>query len=96
MWTWINRKKGGTKVPVAPRVGGVAIAITRPQGAAVTPATPIFQLYYPDVLCINMTMEVDIIFDDEPLVKGKEPSQREARRRRNRHRNIQRRHVTGE
>lgn len=47
--------------------------ITRPRGAVVTPATPIFQLYYPDVLCINTTMEVDIIFDDEPTIRGRSP-----------------------
>jgi hypothetical protein len=73
MWTRINEKKGGTKVPVAPRVEGVAIAITWPRGAAVTPTTPIFYLYYPDVLCINTAMEVDIISDNESTVQGKEP-----------------------
>jgi hypothetical protein len=50
----------------------------------VTTATP----FYPDVLFIGGRVESSPISDDEPTVPGKEPPQREARRRRNRRRNI--------
>lgn len=57
---------------------------------------PEFPLYYYDVLYINAVMETDPVCDDESTMQGEEPSHREASRRRNRCRNIQRHHAAGE
>jgi hypothetical protein len=45
-------------------------------------------IFYPDVLFIGGRVESSPISDDEPTMPGEEPPQREARRRRNQHRNI--------
>jgi hypothetical protein len=58
----------------------------------VTTSTP----FCPDVLFIGGRVESSPISDDEPTMPGEEPPQREARRRRNRHRNIRRHHEAGE
>jgi hypothetical protein len=50
----------------------------------------------PDVLFIGGRVESYPVSDDEPTAPGEEPLQRESRRRRNRHRNIQRHHEAGE
>jgi hypothetical protein len=51
--------------------------------------------FYPDILFIGRA-ESSPISDDEPIVPGEEPPQREARRRRNRCRNVRRHHAAGE
>ena len=48
--------------------------------------------FYPDILFIGGRLESSPISDDEPTVQGEEPPQREARRRRNRCRNVRRHH----
>jgi hypothetical protein len=58
----------------------------------ITTTTP----FYPDVLFIGGRVESSPISDDEPTMPGEEPPQREARRRRNRSRNIRRHHEAGE
>jgi hypothetical protein len=52
--------------------------------------------FYPDILFIGGILELSPISDDEPTVQGEEPPQREARRQRNRHRNIRQNHEAGE
>jgi hypothetical protein len=52
--------------------------------------------FYPDILFIRGRLESSPISDDEPTVQGEEPPQREARRRRNMHRNVWRHHEAGE
>jgi hypothetical protein len=44
--------------------------------------------FYPDVLFIEGILESLPISNDEPTMQGDEPPQREARRQRNRRRNI--------
>jgi hypothetical protein len=53
-------------------------------------------LFYPNVLFIGGRVESSPIFDNEPTMPGEELPQQEARRWRNRHRNIQRHHEAGE
>jgi hypothetical protein len=52
--------------------------------------------FYPDVLFIGGRLESIPVFDDEPTMQGEEPPQREARRRRNRCRNMRRHHEARE
>jgi hypothetical protein len=58
----------------------------------VTITTP----FYPDVLFIGGRVESSLISNDKPTMPGEEPPQREARRWRNRRRNIRRHHEAGE
>jgi hypothetical protein len=58
----------------------------------ITTSTP----FYPDVLFIEGRVESSPISDDEPTMPGEEPPQREARRWRNRRRNIRRHHEAEE
>jgi hypothetical protein len=58
----------------------------------VATATP----FYPNVIFIGERVESSPISDDEPTVPGEEPPQLEARRRRNRRRNVWRYHEVGE
>jgi hypothetical protein len=58
----------------------------------ITTTTP----FYPDVLFIGGRVEASPISDDEPTMPGEEPPQQEARRWRNRRRNIWRHHEAGE
>jgi hypothetical protein len=51
---------------------------------------------YPDILFIGGRLESAPISDDEPTMQGEEPPQHEARRRRNRCRNIWRHHEAAE
>jgi hypothetical protein len=44
--------------------------------------------FYPDILFIQGRLESSPISDDEPIVLGEEPPQRDARRWRNMHRNV--------
>jgi hypothetical protein len=44
--------------------------------------------FYPDILFIHGILESLPISDDEPTMQGDEPPQRDARRWRNRHRNV--------
>jgi hypothetical protein len=83
-WTRITRKKeakdhqADLSVPPPSKENRKKIVMT---------ATP----FYPDVLFIGR-VESPPISDDEPTAPGEEPPQRESRRRRNQHRNIQRHH----
>jgi hypothetical protein len=54
--------------------------------------TAVLAPFYPDILFIQGRLESLPISDDEPTMQGDEPSQRDARRRRNRHRNMPRHH----
>jgi hypothetical protein len=51
--------------------------------------------FYPDILFIEGRLESSPISDNGPTIQGEEPPQREARQRRNRHRNVQRHHQAG-
>jgi hypothetical protein len=52
--------------------------------------------FYPNILFIRGRLESSPISNDEPTMQGKEPPQREARRRRNIRRNVRRHHEAGE
>jgi hypothetical protein len=86
-WTQITRKKeakdhqAGLSVPLSSKENRKKIVVA---------AAP----FYPDVLFIGR-VESPPISDDEPTAPGEELPQREARRRRNRCRNIRRHHEAG-
>jgi hypothetical protein len=86
-WTQITRKKeakdhqAGLSVPLSSKENRKKIVVA---------AAP----FYPDVLFIER-VESPPISDDEPTAPGEELPQREARRRRNRCRNIRRHHEAG-
>jgi hypothetical protein len=90
-WTQIARRKEANKVK------GRQTALLEPPPSKenrkklVTMTAP----FYHDVLFIGR-IESSPISDDEPTAPGEEPPQREARRRRNRCRNIRRHHAAGE
>jgi hypothetical protein len=52
--------------------------------------------FYPDILFIQGRLKSTPISDDEPTMQGEEPPQRDARRWRNRCRNVRRHHEVGE
>jgi hypothetical protein len=52
--------------------------------------------FYPDVLFIQGRLDLSPISDDEPTMQGEEPPHPDARRWRNRCRNVQRHHEVGE
>jgi hypothetical protein len=87
-WTRITRKKEA----IVPRKGTelhqaifLAPSPSKEDRKKLTVTTTPF---YPDILFIGGRLESSPISDDEPTVQGEEPPQPEARRRRNRHRNI--------
>jgi hypothetical protein len=79
-------------------IGGHQVVLPTPSPSKkdgkkfITTATP----FYPNVLFIGGRVESSPISDDEPTMPGEEPPQREARRWRNRCRNIRRHHEAGE
>lgn len=94
VWTHITRQRGvdspGTSVVMGTRptttsvtslVGEIARAWDVPSSS-----------FFLDVLSIQGRVEDAPISNDEPNVQGEEPSQHEARQRRNSHRNIRRHH----
>jgi hypothetical protein len=91
-WTQITRKKEANGIETRQAVLLVPSPSKEDRKKLVTKATP----FYPDVLFIEGRVESSPISDDEPTVPGEEPPQREARRRRNRCRNVQRHHEARE
>jgi hypothetical protein len=91
-WTQVTRRKEANKV----KDRQAALLVPPPSKVnrkkLITTTVP----FYPDVLFIGGRVESSPISDDELTVLGEEPLQRESRRRRNRHRNIQRHHEAGE
>jgi hypothetical protein len=90
-WTRITRKKEATEVGEQRAVLSAPSSSREGRKKIVTAAAP----FYPDVLFIGR-VESSPVSDDEPTAPGEEPSQRESRRRRNRHQNIRRHHEAGE
>jgi hypothetical protein len=95
-WTWITRKKEENVPSKGTRPHHVIFSAPSPskkdgKKRAITTAP-----FYPDILFIVGRLESSPISDDEPTMQGEEPPQREARRRRNRHQNVQRHHEVGE
>jgi hypothetical protein len=95
-WTRITRKKEAS-IPERRTKARQAILLTpspskKDRKEFTTAATP----FYPDVLFIGGRLESSPISDDEPTMPGEEPPQREARRQRNRHRNVRQHHEAGE
>jgi hypothetical protein len=91
-WTWITRKKEANGIEARQAALLAPSPTKEDRKKLVTTATP----FYLDVLFIGGRVESSPISDDEPTVPGEEPPQREACRRRNRRRNIQRHHEAGE
>jgi hypothetical protein len=91
-WTQTTRKKEANGIETRQAVLLVPSPSKEDRKKLVTKATP----FYPDVLFIEGRVESSPISDDEPTVPGEEPPQREARRRRNRCRNVQRHHEARE
>jgi hypothetical protein len=52
--------------------------------------------FFPNILFILGRLELSSISDDEPIVLGEEPPQRDVQRRRNMRRNVRRHHKAGE
>jgi hypothetical protein len=91
-WTRITRKKEASKVEACQVILPTPSPSKKDIKEFITVATP----FYPDVLFIRGRLESSPISDNEPTMPGEEPPQREARRRRNRCRNIRRHHEAGE
>jgi hypothetical protein len=91
-WTRITRKKEASEIEARQAALLAPSPSKKDRKKFVTTATP----FYPDVLFIGGRVESSPISDDEPIVPGEEPPQREAHRRRNRRRNVQRHHEAGE
>jgi hypothetical protein len=91
-WTRITRKKEASGIEAHQAALLAPSPSKKDRKKFGTTATP----FYPDILFICGRVELSPISNDEPTVPGEEPPQREARRRRNQHRNIQRHHEARE
>jgi hypothetical protein len=91
-WTRITRKKEAHGIEVRQ----AALLAPSPSKKDIKKFVTTATTFYPDVLFIGGRVESSPISDDEPTVPGEEPPQREARRWRNRRRNIRRHHEAGE
>jgi hypothetical protein len=83
-WTWITRKKEASGIEARQAALLAPLPSKKDRKKFVTTSTP----FYPDVLFIGGRVESSPISDDEPIMPGEEPPQREARRWRNRRRNV--------
>jgi hypothetical protein len=83
-WIQITRKREANKVTIRQAALMAPPPSKENREKLVVTATP----FYPDVLFIGGRVESSPISDDEPTMPRKEPPQREARRRRNRCRNV--------
>jgi hypothetical protein len=79
----INTRQAALLAPSPSKEDGEKLVVT---------ATP----FYPDILFFGGRVESSPISNDEQTMPGEEPLQREARRWRNRHRNVRRHHEAGE
>jgi hypothetical protein len=78
-WTRITRKKETNEMKACQ----AALLVPPPSKENRKKLIVTTTLFYPDVLFIGGRVESSPIFDNEPIVPGEEPPQREARRRRN-------------
>jgi hypothetical protein len=91
-WTLITRKNEASKVEACQVILPTPSPSKKDGKEFITATTP----FYPDVLFTGGRLESSPISDYEPTMLGEEPPQREARRRRNKCRNIRRHHEAGE
>jgi hypothetical protein len=83
-WTRIIRKKEASGIEARQVILTTPSPSNKDGKKFITATTP----FYPNVLFIEGRLESSPISNDEPTMPREEPPQREARRRRNRHRNI--------
>jgi hypothetical protein len=91
-WTQIMRKKEANGIEARQAALLAPSPSKKDRKKLITTTTP----FHPDVLFIGGRVESSPISDDEPTMHGEEPPQREARRQRNRRRNIRQHHEAGE
>jgi hypothetical protein len=95
-WTRITRKNEANVPSKGTRPHQVIFPAPSPSKEDIKKSAVATAPFYPDILFIGGRLESSPISDDEPTMQGEEPPQCEARRRRNRHRNVQRHHEAGE
>jgi hypothetical protein len=78
-WTRITRRKEANEIKARQAALLAPSPSKENREKLVVTATP----FYPDILFIRGRVELSPISDDEPIVPGEEPPQREARRWRN-------------
>jgi hypothetical protein len=91
-WTQITRKKEANEIKACQAALLAPSPSKENREKLVVTTTP----FYPGVLFIGGRVESSPISDDEPTLPREEPPQREARRWRNRCRNVWRHHEAGE
>jgi hypothetical protein len=91
-WTHITRKKEASGMEAHQAILPTPSPSKKDGKGFITTTSP----FYPDVLFIGGRVESSPISDDEPTMPGEKPPQREARRWRNRRRNIRQHHEAGE
>jgi hypothetical protein len=95
-WTRITRKKEINILSHGRRTNQATFSIPLPSKEDGQKNTVVPAPFYPDILFIHGRLESAPISNDGPTMQGEEPPQHDARRRRNRRRNVWRHHEAAE